>query len=855
MLNDPQWVFIKGGKHKGKTLKFAKRTEKRVGVEVSPGKIVYLLPDHVESTQTMEAPTIIPNDEVPRVVSPIEMDDSPKFSKWVRITGGKHKGKKLRFVKRTQQRVAVELADGTTIYLVPDHVKNLETEQDPMPSETKEEINALVTHNHVPTPRSVSPEVGLDIPQNNTIIWVQITGGKHKGKKLKFVKRTQQRVAVELEDSKKIVYLSPDHVKTLVTEQSSQSFGEIAPVETTTMLDDVISYDFVSAGGSRGNESDFHEKDDNDSFASAVGREIHDEKDDDDTFASAVGKEIHEIDDDDETFASAVGSVKENLNSSSQIYIYGGMYAGRKATFVKNTPKRVAVILEGESKTRYLSPTSLEPGVCKMTEADKNDPMVQAILHHLPSDCCVQNVTEATIKRTLFGVIFAADKPVFFDVQTQNISKLPLSFVQQGQSFHLAAVKMHDKAKALTCSYILAPSREHVANRLMGIGSFDKLIPRKTGARLELLLSTASQDEYIHQINVSNFCNIAEKGNVGCGFIPRHMIDILMGIPSPQVCALQVRIVIPSMGIFKGILFEKQNIRKIELPSSMQKVNAAMNADMNVAWIMINKTGIYPYPARVQQAKNSFQDKKDISDMAQWMLKQKGVSQTYLQQPNGQFSFLLGVADPTDTIPSGRIFLSGIHDQLDNFGDKVIISRFPMTEASDGRVLPIVREKPHTMSTAQWDFLCSKPFGFVIFGNPAPGDRSMPEQIAQGDLDGDGYFVTWDRKIVQDAVIGDKAIFATKNPPTSLPTDWWSESQQYMANIEARKQSQKVIGKLHNCWLQNLRNGFQQDAVLFGRAFKNALDSAKHGVKISLPERLCSQIPRDLRYFLHPIPE
>eukprot|EP00553_Chaetoceros_curvisetus_P013608 CAMPEP_0204640310 /NCGR_PEP_ID=MMETSP0717-20131115/46604_1 /ASSEMBLY_ACC=CAM_ASM_000666 /TAXON_ID=230516 /ORGANISM="Chaetoceros curvisetus" /LENGTH=245 /DNA_ID=CAMNT_0051660685 /DNA_START=90 /DNA_END=827 /DNA_ORIENTATION=- len=241
--------------------------------------------------------------------------------------------------------------------------------------------------------------------------------------------------------------------------------------------------------------------------------------------------------------------------------------------------------------------------------------------------------------------------------------------------------------------------------------------------------------------------------------------------------------------------------------------------------------------------------------MARWMLSQKGVSHSYLQQPNGQHSNLLGVADPTDAIPPGYIFITGIHgtDQLVNFTDKVIISRFPMTEASDGRVLPIVKEKPNTMSMTQWNFLCSKPFGFVVFGNPIPGDRPMPEQVAQGDLDGDGYFVTWDRAIVQDAVLGDRVIFASKNPPGSLCTDWWSVSQEYMANLEERKQSQKVIGRLHDCWLRNLEGGLQQDALLFGRAFKAALVSAKHGGKIGLPVQLCSQIPRDLHRFLIPL--
>ena len=127
----------------------------------------------------------------------------------------------------------------------------------------------------------------------------------------------------------------------------------------------------------------------------------------------------------------------------------------------------------------------------------------------------------------------------------------------------------------------------------------------------------------------------------------------------------------------------------------------------------------------------------------------------------------------------------------------------------------------------------------------------MPEQIAQGDLDGDGYFVTWDQTIVQDARIGDRALFASK-AAGSLSIDWWPASQEYMANIKERKQSQLVIGRLHDCWLRNIKGGLQHDAVLFGRAFKAALVSVKHGGKVSLPTHLRSQIPQYLHRYLTP---
>ena len=74
-----------------------------------------------------------------------------------------------------------------------------------------------------------------------------------------------------------------------------------------------------------------------------------------------------------------------------------------------------------------------------------------------------------------------------------------------------------------------------------------------------------------------------------------------------------------------------------------------------------------------------------------------------------------------------------------------------------------------------------------------------------------------------------------------------------MADIRARKQSQKLIGRLHDRWLGKLRANAQKDALAFGRAYKDALVRAKHGGNVDLPKHLWSEIPYDLRVYLNPI--
>ena len=180
--------------------------------------------------------------------------------------------------------------------------------------------------------------------------------------------------------------------------------------------------------------------------------------------------------------------------------------------------------------------------------------------------------------------------------------------------------------------------------------------------------------------------------------------------------------------------------------------------------------------------------------MARLVLMQKGVSRTYLEKPNCHHSSLVGLADPTSSLPFGSIFVSG--SMKFDFGAKVVISRFPMTEVADCIVLELVRKKPRTMSQKSWDFLRQIQFGIVIFGNPTPygndnasspiynGQCALPELIAQGDLDGDAYFICWDPLIVQDALVGDRPVVAQKRNSTNR-NDQPPHLNQPMASVLA----------------------------------------------------------------------
>lgn len=112
-------------------------------------------------------------------------------------------------------------------------------------------------------------------------------------------------------------------------------------------------------------------------------------------------------------------------------------------------------------------------------------------------------------------------------------------------------------------------------------------------------------------------------------------------------------------------------------------------------------------------------------------------------------AYCVGVADPTDALPEGTVFVTGMG--VGSFGRKqqrVFMTRNPCTETSDGRVLRRITSKPKQMKARDWRMLCSLHFGIVIFASPRSGAKPLPETIAGGDLDGDPYLVCWDNDII-----------------------------------------------------------------------------------------------------------
>lgn len=237
-----------------------------------------------------------------------------------------------------------------------------------------------------------------------------------------------------------------------------------------------------------------------------------------------------------------------------------------------------------------------------------------------------------------------------------------------------------------------------------------------------------------------------------------------------------------------------------------------------------------------------------MSEMVQLLLKHLGVPKAklegYMNRQLAQDAFVVGVADPTGAIPAGCVFVTGLQGV-----NKVFITRSPCVLPEDGRVLTAIDSiRPGHMKEADWQWLQGLPFGAVVFSGKGP--RPLPAVIADGDLDGDLYFVLWNQALLEhikakpvqtrgDAPHKQVAALPGRNNATARDKSWLAAAQRHMID-EVVLREQLDIGSTHKLWKEfAINHGLDHpDTRAFAEAYKNCLVRSKHGTDIELPPHL-----------------
>ena len=181
----------------------------------------------------------------------------------------------------------------------------------------------------------------------------------------------------------------------------------------------------------------------------------------------------------------------------------------------------------------------------------------------------------------------------------------------------------------------------NLQEELERMGNFGNLTSEKVAARLELLQSPAhvrpsSQNSkqplvYSDLFTTDDFEEIEEIAHEGCGFMPVDFAQKIYGCHAigKRTFALQVRIVVPQLGIYKGILMAKVGIDRVQLPTSMKKVgpSAIENPEDKRVFFLIRASFpsadnaiVFPkiFQGHIEKVSKTFQEtlkKKKLNEM------------------------------------------------------------------------------------------------------------------------------------------------------------------------------------------------------------------------------------------------
>jgi hypothetical protein len=318
------------------------------------------------------------------------------------------------------------------------------------------------------------------------------------------------------------------------------------------------------------------------------------------------------------------------------------------------------------------------------------------------------------------------------------------------------------------------------------------------------------------------------------------------------------------------MLMEKPGIDKIQLTPSMIKVppSEVESNIMDMAALLVTSSGVFPSSKNLQIAKiyggktyKSFQPPK-LGKMLESLFYSlglpkpvlKGYKDEYAEDPQSlQHTYLVGVADPTHSIPSGHVFVTGSNSMSSLARrDNIFVTRFPCVEASDGRMLPILQTKPSNMCEGDWDFLSSLQFGAILFADSLPGCVPLPATIASGDLDGDLYFVCWNENVfehVKPTEPDHQAMIEESDEEQQSPwnENWFSDAQGVTASVARLVTINKLISSLFR---QSEKSTDAPSSLAFAQAYKASLELEKHGRPVALPRNLWDKLPTQFHDYL-----
>ncbi|KAL7550661.1 hypothetical protein ACHAWF_013880 [Thalassiosira exigua] len=517
---------------------------------------------------------------------------------------------------------------------------------------------------------------------------------------------------------------------------------------------------------------------------------------------------------------------------------------------------------------------------------------------------CLGNRTKGVVVESAFQKIWGVGNylPIEMPLDPSAIDDLSLKGSFGGKEFDLYYAEVSDdksraiitkgkkvliKKKKVTAYYVHSDDlRVHEEM----LADFGVLSPSKVWARRKHFLSPAikhNKEYALKTIVADNVAIIEDMGTVGCGFISEEYLEHLLGnnADARRSMAIQIRIFVPTLGVFKGMLVRKPGLTGhiIQLNESLRKVGPSLSPEASDSRFIVIKNK-FPSRLNFEGVGRVFRNpdrpmtkafvsglKKgvhsELSDMHARVLCSLGASKDIIISYKTQYqssperlchAHVVGVADPTNKLPPNTVFISGTMAAEFELNE-LFVSRSPCMEVGDGRMVSVVRTRPDGMDEDKWEWLQGLAFGAIIFANPKRGQRPLPELIAGGDLDGDLYWICWEETIlsqIHPVPITDDELLSSSGAAVVRQKEynpgWYDDAQTFISQIPAMHfDIDCLIGMLYNnsYKIEDVRDS---NAVSFARAYKKAIDQKKNGERIFLPRHLWEKLPANLHKYLVP---
>jgi RNA-dependent RNA polymerase len=218
---------------------------------------------------------------------------------------------------------------------------------------------------------------------------------------------------------------------------------------------------------------------------------------------------------------------------------------------------------------------------------------------------------------------------------------------------------------------------------------------------------------------------------------------------------------------------------------------------------------------------------------------------------------VMGVADPTGSLLPGTVCVVRKGEFLNKkvgAHKEVLLYRSPGQHPGDVRKVRLA-PPPDELQRALGEL--NERDSAIIF--PVLGARSLADEMAGGDLDGDTFAVIWDEKLVPavqcvpaltEAEQQAHAGTAANEEPPALDVNELQRERHHAAKVHQQRLNSHLVGVAGNEWLKmaETQGAGSADARRLACIYYIALDAAKSGQRVpQITGRLTSRLPPHLK--------